>query len=184
MRELARLASGAAALALVAAGASCSQENPQEPQTQAHQQTQPPRAQQQAQDPAQQAELQPHEMRQAQNRPQPIRHAVYQNVDQNGTQDAVENPGRAATREIQQALERKGFKVGRLDGKLGPRTRWALRQFQRQQALQRTGMPDEQTLAALGIGNEARTTGQGRSASGGMNSSESPSNYPITRSPQ
>ncbi len=53
--------------------------------------------------------------------------------------------------QVQQALNQKGFNVGRTDGILGPRTEGALRSFQQAQKLPATGQPDQQTLAALGI---------------------------------
>lgn len=53
-------------------------------------------------------------------------------------------------RQIQQALSKKGMKVG-VDGKWGPRTEAALRQFQQKQGIQPTGQPDSQTLTALGV---------------------------------
>ena len=97
-----------------------------------------------------------------------------ENSNQNGSQNTAKNLSEGEIRQMQQALEQKGFKVGYVDGKLGPMTKRALSQFQRKQALQQTGMPDEQTLAALGIG--GGTAGQGASGDGGMNSSQAPNN--------
>jgi peptidoglycan hydrolase-like protein with peptidoglycan-binding domain len=66
---------------------------------------------------------------------------------------------------LQQALNSKGFHVGRVDGKLGPRTRQALTRFQKSQKLQQSGQPDGRTLQALGVemngkSGGAATTGQ------------------------
>ena len=55
-------------------------------------------------------------------------------------------------RQVQQALNSKGFYPGPTDGRLGPETKSALDQFQRTQGLQQTGRPDKQTLIALGVG--------------------------------
>jgi len=75
-------------------------------------------------------------------------------------------------RQAQQALEQKGFKVGKPDGKLGPETKQALSSFQKSQNLQQSGELDQQTLAALGI-NASETTGQGPT--------NQPANQPMPR---
>jgi peptidoglycan hydrolase-like protein with peptidoglycan-binding domain len=69
----------------------------------------------------------------------------------------------AEIKRAQQALDQKGFKAGSADGKLGPETEQAIKQFQEKQGLQQTGQLDEQTLSALGIQsqNQRSTTGQG-----------------------
>jgi peptidoglycan hydrolase-like protein with peptidoglycan-binding domain len=69
-------------------------------------------------------------------------------------------------RQVQQALDQKGFKAGNADGKLGPETKQALQSFQQSQHLQVTGQPDQQTLAKLGIGG-AETTGQAPASQNG-----------------
>jgi hypothetical protein len=63
-------------------------------------------------------------------------------------------------REVQMKLNQKGFDVGGPDGVMGPRTRDALMQFQRQQGLAASGEIDNETMTALDIG--PSTTGQGR----------------------
>jgi N-acetylmuramoyl-L-alanine amidase len=50
---------------------------------------------------------------------------------------------------IQSRLNNLGFGSGRVDGKLGPKTKAALIDFQRKFGLSETGQPDEQTKAAL-----------------------------------
>jgi len=55
-------------------------------------------------------------------------------------------------RQIQTALNRDGFKAGRVDGMWGPRTRTALENFQRSRGMTPTGMVNHQTLADLRIG--------------------------------
>lgn len=54
-------------------------------------------------------------------------------------------------RQLQEQLQNQGYQVGEVDGVLGPRTQQALTNFQRDQNLQATGQPDQQTMAALGI---------------------------------
>ena len=75
-------------------------------------------------------------------------------------------------RQIQQKLDQKGFSSGRTDGKLGPETKTALRDFQKKNGLQQTGQPDQQTLAKLGM-SQSSTTGQG-SSNEPMQDSQSP----------
>src|SRR5262249_6038167 len=79
-------------------------------------------------------------------------------------------------RQIQIALNAKGFNIGRPDGRLGPRTIRALSEFQRRQGLEVSGRLDSRTVAALGVSNvsgaqggaqgagQSSTTGQGGSA--------------------
>jgi len=55
------------------------------------------------------------------------------------------------TRRAQEALQRNGFDVGPIDGVLGPRTQAALREFQRQRGLARSGQLDPDTLKALDV---------------------------------
>jgi hypothetical protein len=59
--------------------------------------------------------------------------------------------GNVTVRSAQEALERNGLSVGPIDGILGPRTRSALRDFQQQQGLARSGQLDPETLRALDI---------------------------------
>ena len=54
-------------------------------------------------------------------------------------------------RNVQQALIDQGYQVGPVDGRMGPKTREALRDFQQKQGIQANGRLDEQTLAALGV---------------------------------
>jgi hypothetical protein len=52
-------------------------------------------------------------------------------------------------RSVQEMLKREGLDVGPIDGILGPRTAAALREFQQQRGLARSGEPDEATLKEL-----------------------------------
>jgi peptidoglycan hydrolase-like protein with peptidoglycan-binding domain len=52
-------------------------------------------------------------------------------------------------RNAQEMLKREGLDVGPIDGILGPRTAAALREFQQQHGLARSGKPDEATLNEL-----------------------------------
>lgn len=64
---------------------------------------------------------------------------------------------------VQQALKDKGHDPGEVDGKMGPKTQAALRDFQSQEGLNASGRLDAETMSKLGI--EAKT-GAGASGSG------------------
>jgi peptidoglycan hydrolase-like protein with peptidoglycan-binding domain len=77
-------------------------------------------------------------------------------------------------REVQRVLVERGFSV-EIDGRLGPRTRQALIQFQRREGLQATGRIDNRTITSLGVsvrsnqsgsGQQPSTTGRGNSGQG------------------
>ena len=57
----------------------------------------------------------------------------------------------AYVRSLQQALNNRGFNAGTPDGRWGPSTEEALRQFQSSQGIPSTGQPDARTSAALGL---------------------------------
>jgi lipoprotein-anchoring transpeptidase ErfK/SrfK len=52
---------------------------------------------------------------------------------------------------VQVALDRAGFSPGEIDGRNGPKTRQALTEFQKSANLRPTGIPDEETIAALRV---------------------------------
>lgn len=68
----------------------------------------------------------------------------------------------AQVRDVQQTLSDRGYDPGKVDGRWGPHTTAALRNFQHDQNLRASGRPDSQTLAALGVesGSPATQTGQ------------------------
>ncbi len=72
-------------------------------------------------------------------------------------------------KQVQQALDQKGFNAGRADGVLGRATQQALSKFQRSQKLQQTGQPDDRTLQALGITQNDNMTGAGTTGQGPSN---------------
>jgi peptidoglycan hydrolase-like protein with peptidoglycan-binding domain len=51
----------------------------------------------------------------------------------------------------QQALKDKGHDPGTIDGKMGPRTRAAVADYQKAEGLKQTGRLDDETRAKLGI---------------------------------
>jgi len=85
---------------------------------------------------------------------------------------------------VQQALKEKGHDTGDVDGKMGPKTQAALRDFQQKEGLKATGRADAETMAKLDI--QAANTGaadssspaaspRGSSSSGSSSSSGAPS---------
>jgi peptidoglycan hydrolase-like protein with peptidoglycan-binding domain len=54
-------------------------------------------------------------------------------------------------RQLQQQLQAQGYNPGSIDGKMGPKTSQALRQFQQAQGITASGKADSQTLQALGV---------------------------------
>jgi peptidoglycan hydrolase-like protein with peptidoglycan-binding domain len=69
---------------------------------------------------------------------------------------------------VQQALKDKGHDPGAIDGKMGPKTQSALREFQSKEGLTASGRLDAETMTKLGV--EA-----GAAASGSTAPSASPS---------
>ncbi|KWV57070.1 hypothetical protein AS156_03665 [Bradyrhizobium macuxiense] len=81
----------------------------------------------------------------------------HQQNQQNGQQQSAQNnqpiqsPPRGEVRQVQQALDKNGFKAGPTDGRWGNETKSAVKQFQQSKQLQATGQPDQQTVADLGL---------------------------------
>jgi peptidoglycan hydrolase-like protein with peptidoglycan-binding domain len=59
--------------------------------------------------------------------------------------------GGQSNSEVQEALKAKGNDPGPIDGKMGPKTRAALKAFQEANGLKGTGQMDDQTADKLGI---------------------------------
>ena len=55
---------------------------------------------------------------------------------------------------LQKKLNEEGFNSGPVDGIIGPKTRNALQEFQREEGIAATGQPDQETLEALDIEQE------------------------------
>ena len=65
-------------------------------------------------------------------------------------------------REAQQKLDDAGYRAGNADGKIGPKTRSAIRKYQRDQSLPANGKLDESTLSHLNVGgNETMSAAPG-----------------------
>lgn len=72
-------------------------------------------------------------------------------------------------KQVQQALSNQGYNAGPADGKMGSKTKSALKKFQESQGMQASGNLDQQTLAALGVSGGAAAGGQ----EGGMQEQQS-----------
>jgi peptidoglycan hydrolase-like protein with peptidoglycan-binding domain len=62
------------------------------------------------------------------------------------------------TRAAQEALKVQGLDPGPVDGRMGPRTRAALSEYQRKNDLPVTGMLDDATMAKLNVRSSSRST--------------------------
>jgi peptidoglycan hydrolase-like protein with peptidoglycan-binding domain len=62
-------------------------------------------------------------------------------------------------RAAQEALKEKGFDPGPVDGVMGPKTRAAVREFQRKEGIAETGRLDLTTSSRLGSDRTAQTSG-------------------------
>ena len=69
------------------------------------------------------------------------------------------------TKEIQQALKNAGFYQGTLDGRMGPMTREAVRQFQNVNGLKVDGVVGKQTWEKLSTYHDLAANGEGGEAS-------------------
>ena len=72
-----------------------------------------------------------------------------QNSSVQATREAPSQTDEASVREVQEALMARGYSPGKADGTLGPRTRGAIEQFQRDAGLPVTGEPSRQLLERL-----------------------------------
>jgi hypothetical protein len=62
-----------------------------------------------------------------------------------------DNLSRDEVRQVQRALDESGFRAGATDGRWGPETSNALKQFQQSKNIQANGELDQQTLTGLGL---------------------------------
>jgi len=80
-------------------------------------------------------------------------------------------------RAVEEALQTKGYKPGKIDGVADNETRAAIRAFQKDNGLPMTGMVDQKTADRLGVKIASKSGGaqQNRSSSGmsGTNKSDS-----------
>jgi peptidoglycan hydrolase-like protein with peptidoglycan-binding domain len=99
--------------------------------------------------------------------------AFAQTTTPSGEPKARESTGTMKSEQVkavQQALKDKGHDPGAVDGKMGPKTQAALRDFQSKEGLKASGRLDADTMAKLGVQAKA-----GAAAGGGTPPSASPS---------
>jgi len=65
---------------------------------------------------------------------------------------------------VQQALKEKGHDPGAIDGKMGPKTQAALKDFQSQEGLEASGRLDAETMSKLGVEAKAGASTSGSGA--------------------
>ena len=92
-------------------------------------------------------------------------------TQQGSTQE--QNLSKDEIRQVQQALDQKGFKAGQADGVLGPETKNAIKEFQQKQGFNATGELDSQTMSALGVSTSGQAAGQRPSTTGEQRPSNS-----------
>jgi hypothetical protein len=91
--------------------------------------------------------------------PQTQQNAQGQQQQQSSQQQSAQNTqpitpksmSRGDVKQVQQALDKDGFKAGPTDGRWGRETANAVKQFQQSKQLQPTGQLNEQTVADLGL---------------------------------
>jgi peptidoglycan hydrolase-like protein with peptidoglycan-binding domain len=110
------------------------------------------------QQPQQQSQVQkPQMQQQSQTRPQ---NSQAENQKQASSKTVKPSSlDRSQIRQVQSALNRDGFKVGRIDGIWGPRTRDALESFQKSKGMADNGQLNHNTLAALNVKLNSRHRG-------------------------
>jgi murein L,D-transpeptidase YcbB/YkuD len=130
-----------ALLATAALGLPAMAQNSNAPKTQ-----QPQSQQSQAQPSGQQQPAQPTAQSQQNNSQQ-----TAQNNQGNQQPISPKKLSSSDIRQVQTALNKDGFKVGRVDGRWGKETSNAVRQFQQKKGLQANGQIDQMTVADLGL---------------------------------
>ncbi len=74
------------------------------------------------------------------------------NKDMSERTDKMKNKlSQTKVREVQEALESRGYTVGEIDGRWGPKTSGALKDFQSNQGIESTGRMNTETFNALGV---------------------------------
>ena len=79
-------------------------------------------------------------------------------------------------KQAQEKLSAAGHDAGPADGKIGPKTQAALKEFQQSKGLQASGQLDQKTVAALGVssgGSASSGASSDKSASSGASSAKS-----------
>ena len=75
----------------------------------------------------------------------------HEGTDANGHVSGTNATTDSTVRRVQAALNDRGYNVGTVDGRWGPYTQSAVRQFQAKSGLTESGRLDSATLSALGV---------------------------------
>ena len=94
-----------------------------------------------------------------------------------GSQSAQSSQSPDVVKQAQEKLSSAGMDSGPADGKLGPKTQAAVKEYQQSKGIQASGKLDQKTLAALGVNESSgsASTGSTKSSSGASASSPSSS---------
>jgi peptidoglycan hydrolase-like protein with peptidoglycan-binding domain len=87
---------------------------------------------------------------------------------------------REQVKAVQQALKDKGHDPGTVDGVMGPKTRGALKDFQKKEGIKDTGRLDQETMTKLGV--EAKTSSTSPAPGSASPTMSSPSASPSSPS--
>jgi peptidoglycan hydrolase-like protein with peptidoglycan-binding domain len=91
--------------------------------------------------------------------------------------------GSEETRKVQEALKAKGNDPGPIDGRMGPKTRAALKAFQEANGLKGSGQLDSQTAEKLGVQKSGTATGKEKAAKGTEPMGKEPTSKEPTKEP-
>jgi peptidoglycan hydrolase-like protein with peptidoglycan-binding domain len=80
---------------------------------------------------------------------------------------------REQVKAAQQALKDKGHDPGAVDGMMGPKTRSALKEFQKKEGMKDTGRLDQETMTKLGV--DTKTSGTSQAPGSASPATSSPS---------
>lgn len=91
------------------------------------------------------------------------------------SQSAQGSQSPETVKQAQEKLSAAGMDTGPADGKVGPKTQAAVKEFQQSKGIQASGKLDQQTLAALGVSESSGSAGSASSGSTGSSSGASTS---------
>jgi peptidoglycan hydrolase-like protein with peptidoglycan-binding domain len=98
---------------------------------------------------------------------------------QSGQSAQAQSQSPELVKQAQEKLSAAGHDAGAADGKMGPKTQAALKEFQQSKGLQASGQLDQKTVAALGVSSGGSSSSAGastdKSASSGASSDKSAS---------
>jgi peptidoglycan hydrolase-like protein with peptidoglycan-binding domain len=86
---------------------------------------------------------------------------------------AATNLDRSQIKSVQTALNNAGFNVGNADGRWGPETRKALKDFQNSKGIRASGRLNQNTITALGLNNDQFANAEQRGIKTGRSVSHS-----------